>query len=51
MIGGFLDDKFDLKPKFQIVFPILAVIVVIIATNLPMTILGYLAIKHGILTG
>jgi len=29
MIGGFLDDKFDLKPKFQIVFPILAVIVVI----------------------
>lgn len=29
MIGGFLDDKYNLKPKFQIIFPVLAVIVVI----------------------
>lgn len=37
------EERFDLA--------VLAVIVVIIATNLSMTILGYLAIKHGILTG
>lgn len=24
MVGGFLDDKYDLKPKFQIIFPLLA---------------------------
>jgi UDP-GlcNAc:undecaprenyl-phosphate/decaprenyl-phosphate GlcNAc-1-phosphate transferase len=29
MIGGFLDDKYDLKPKQQIIFPILAAIAVI----------------------
>lgn len=29
MIGGFLDDKYKLKPKYQIIFPMLAVIVVI----------------------
>lgn len=29
MIGGILDDKFDLKPKYQIVFPMLAIIAVI----------------------
>ncbi|MCG2690912.1 undecaprenyl/decaprenyl-phosphate alpha-N-acetylglucosaminyl 1-phosphate transferase, partial [Candidatus Parcubacteria bacterium] len=30
MIGGFLDDKYNLKPKQQIIFPILAIIAVII---------------------
>lgn len=30
MIGGFLDDKYDLKPSKQIIWPILAVISVII---------------------
>ncbi len=29
MVGGFLDDKYDLKPKQQIIFPILAAIAVI----------------------
>jgi len=29
MIGGFLDDKYNLKPKYQIIWPILAVIIVI----------------------
>lgn len=31
MIGGFLDDKYNLKPKWQIIWPILAVIVVILS--------------------
>lgn len=31
MIGGFLDDKYNLKPWQQIIWPILAVIVVLIA--------------------
>lgn len=31
MIGGFLDDKYHLKPKQQIIWPILATIVVIIS--------------------
>jgi len=30
MMGGFLDDKYDLKPKYQVIFPILAVASVII---------------------
>ena len=30
MIGGFLDDKFSLKPRFQIIFPIIACIAVIL---------------------
>ena len=30
MIGGFLDDKYDLKPKQQIIAPLLAVLAVII---------------------
>ncbi len=30
MIGGYLDDRYDLPPRQQIVFPILAVLVVII---------------------
>lgn len=30
MIGGSLDDKFNLKPKLQIIFPLLAVIVVLL---------------------
>jgi UDP-GlcNAc:undecaprenyl-phosphate GlcNAc-1-phosphate transferase len=30
MIGGFLDDKYNLKPKFQIIFPILAIISVLV---------------------
>lgn len=29
LIGGVLDDKFNLKPKYQILFPILAIIAVI----------------------
>lgn len=29
MIGGFLDDKFNLRPKYQIIFPILASLAVI----------------------
>lgn len=29
MIGGFLDDKFNLKPKYQIIFQILAALIVI----------------------
>lgn len=31
MFGGFLDDKYDLKPKFQIIFPIIAAVVIIAA--------------------
>ncbi len=31
MIGGFLDDKFNLKPHQQIIWPILAVLVIIIS--------------------
>jgi len=30
LIGGLLDDKYNLKPKYQIIFPILAVISVIV---------------------
>jgi len=30
MIGGFLDDKYNLKPKHQLIFPILAIVTVII---------------------
>ncbi len=30
MIGGFLDDKYNLNPRWQIVFPILAVLAVIL---------------------
>lgn len=30
LIGGVLDDKFDLKPKYQIIFPILAILSVIV---------------------
>jgi UDP-GlcNAc:undecaprenyl-phosphate/decaprenyl-phosphate GlcNAc-1-phosphate transferase len=30
MIGGFLDDKYDLKPKHQIIFPMLAAVAVIL---------------------
>ncbi|MEA3398408.1 MAG: MraY family glycosyltransferase [Patescibacteria group bacterium] len=29
MIGGFLDDKYNLKPKYQIIFPILAALAII----------------------
>jgi UDP-GlcNAc:undecaprenyl-phosphate GlcNAc-1-phosphate transferase len=29
MIGGFLDDKYDIAPKYQIIWPILAIICVI----------------------
>jgi len=29
MIGGFLDDKYKLKPKYQIIWPVLATVVVI----------------------
>lgn len=29
MIGGFLDDKYNLKPKWQIIWPILSVLIVI----------------------
>lgn len=29
MVGGYFDDKYNLKPKYQIIFPILAVISVI----------------------
>ncbi|MDD5043245.1 MAG: MraY family glycosyltransferase [Patescibacteria group bacterium] len=31
MIGGFLDDKYNLAPKFQIIFPMAAVIIVIVS--------------------
>jgi len=31
MIGGFLDDKYKLKPKYQIIWPIAAVIAVIVS--------------------
>ncbi|MFC1598281.1 glycosyltransferase family 4 protein [Patescibacteria group bacterium] len=31
LVGGVLDDKFDLSPKLQIVFPVLAVLSVIVA--------------------
>lgn len=31
IIGGFLDDKYDLPPKKQIIFPIMATIVIILA--------------------
>lgn len=30
MLGGFLDDKYDLKPQWQIIFPLLAIITVIL---------------------
>ena len=30
-VGGFLDDKYNLRPRYQILFPILAVLVVIIS--------------------
>ena len=30
MIGGFLDDKYNLKPKWQILFPILAIVAVLL---------------------
>ncbi len=30
MIGGFLDDKYNLKPKWQIIFPILAITAVLL---------------------
>ncbi len=30
MVGGFLDDKYNLKPRWQIIFPLLAVITVLI---------------------
>lgn len=30
MIGGFLDDKYNLKPKWQIIFPVLAIASVLI---------------------
>lgn len=29
MIGGFLDDKYNLKPKYQIIFPVFAAIIII----------------------
>jgi len=29
VIGGWLDDKYDLKPKHQVIFPVLAVVAVI----------------------
>lgn len=31
MIGGFLDDKYNLKPKQQFIFPILAILIVLLA--------------------
>jgi len=31
MLGGFLDDKYNLKPKWQIIWPILAVVVVVVS--------------------
>jgi len=31
MIGGFLDDKFDLNPKYQILFPVAAILAVIVS--------------------
>lgn len=31
MIGGYLDDKYNLKPQFQIIFPILASLAVILS--------------------
>jgi len=31
IIGGVLDDKYGLKPKFQIIFPILAAIIIIVS--------------------
>ena len=30
MIGGYLDDKYNIKPKFQIIFPVLSIISVLI---------------------
>jgi len=30
-VGGFLDDKYNLRPRYQILFPILAVLIVIIS--------------------
>lgn len=30
MVGGYLDDRYNLKPKFQIIFPILAALVILI---------------------
>jgi len=30
MIGGYLDDKYDLKPKYQVIWPILAVLAVLL---------------------
>lgn len=29
MLGGYLDDKYNLKPKYQIIFPLLAVLAVV----------------------
>lgn len=35
MLGGFLDDKYNLRPKYQIIFPIVAsLIIVLVGTNL-----------------
>jgi len=35
MLGGFLDDKYNLRPKYQIIFPIIAsLIIVLVGTNL-----------------
>jgi UDP-GlcNAc:undecaprenyl-phosphate/decaprenyl-phosphate GlcNAc-1-phosphate transferase len=31
MIGGFLDDKYNLKAKFQLIFPVFAILIVIIS--------------------
>ena len=31
MLGGFLDDKYDLKPKYQIIFPLMAALCVIVS--------------------
>lgn len=30
MIGGLLDDKYNLKPKFQIIFPVIAALIILI---------------------
>ncbi len=30
MIGGFLDDKYNIKPRFQIIFPVLAIVSVLL---------------------
>jgi len=31
MVGGVLDDKFNLRPKYQIIFPLLAIVIVIVS--------------------